>query len=560
MGFLDNMFSGGVFAGEGTPLQNAMQGDNRMKLAMAMQGLGSVMQGKDGSGMLEDIMGMDMEERRRKEAQDLIGGMFGGSPMGAATQGQPMSNGDISRVAGGAINNDSALPASLVNTESGGHYSARNSVRGAGGHVGHFGRGQFGVARLNDAKNAGVIPSDMTPDQFLANPDAQAAVERWHVGDINGFIENNGLSQYEGQSINGVPVTRNGMIAVAHLGGNGGLRRYLETGGQYNPADANGTSLQDYMQTHGAAQGGQAPQAPQVDQQRLMQIMMHPGIPDAVKSYAMQQFGPQQQMSELERVQLAQAQLDLEQDRNPPPDDSAKEQQISRLMEGGLDRNQAIGVVDGRYVTSRHPITGEAQVVDKATGSIIGGQPMQQATQPPAAQSPAAQPDAGLSYGGQFQGAPDSFGVEGFAKGLANTASDALGGSIPYPEVESAQQDFAVLQETLINNIASAYDRQPPSWLLENIRELVPSAGSPLQGSGRAQSKLRALQRSFETEITTTERSLAERTLSPTERQKLDARLTSLRSARDQVGVAIGAFGGGEENTTSSGVTWRVIE
>jgi len=148
------------------------------------------------------------------------------------------------------------LPSSLVASESGGRFDAQNDVPGAGG-VGHFGRGQFSRARLEDAARAGVIPAGVSPEQFLADPQMQAAVEQWHVSDIGSQIARNGLDRYVGQSINGVTVTPEGMLAVAHLGGFGGLSRFLESGGQYNPADAYGTSLMDYLGRHGAAAGGQ---------------------------------------------------------------------------------------------------------------------------------------------------------------------------------------------------------------------------------------------------------------------------------------------------------------
>lgn len=141
----------------------------------------------------------------------------------------------------------SVLPGWLIRSESGGRFDARNSVRGAGGHIGHFGRAQFGIARLEDAKRAGVIPPGMTPEQFMADEGAQDAAERWHQADIMSFIAENGLDRFVGQEINGVPITPDGLLAVAHLGGKGGLKRFLETGGAYNPADANGTTLLKYL-------------------------------------------------------------------------------------------------------------------------------------------------------------------------------------------------------------------------------------------------------------------------------------------------------------------------
>lgn len=140
---------------------------------------------------------------------------------------------------------DSALPPALVRSESGGRFTAQNDIPGSGG-VGHFGRGQFSRGRLEDAKRAGIIPQGMTPDDFMASPQAQQAVEAWHVGDILNFAREKGLDRYIGQVVGGVPITEESLINIAHLGGNRGLERFLTSGGQYNPSDAFGTSLLDY--------------------------------------------------------------------------------------------------------------------------------------------------------------------------------------------------------------------------------------------------------------------------------------------------------------------------
>jgi len=136
---------------------------------------------------------------------------------------------------------ETGAPPRLLSRESGMSFSAVNPDTGAAG------RAQFMATRLQDAKRAGVIPQDMTMTQFLNDRDAQVRTERWHFSDVNRFIDSNNLDQYVGTSVNGVPVTRDGMVAVAHLGGSAGLKRFLETGGRYNPADANGTRLSDYL-------------------------------------------------------------------------------------------------------------------------------------------------------------------------------------------------------------------------------------------------------------------------------------------------------------------------
>lgn len=155
----------------------------------------------------------------------------------------------------GSVDEESPLPPFLVTAESGGDLAADNEK-------GYVGRGQFGEARLTDAKRAGVIPPDLTQEQFKNNPDLQRAVEQWHVQDVNKYIENRGLGAFVGKEINGVPVTEQGLLAVAHLGGKGGMEKFLKSGGRYNPKDANGTSLMDYLALAANADSGVVPETP----------------------------------------------------------------------------------------------------------------------------------------------------------------------------------------------------------------------------------------------------------------------------------------------------------
>lgn len=151
----------------------------------------------------------------------------------------------------GAQSPDNMAPGSLIHNESGGRFNARNNEVGAGGRKGHFGRIQFGHARLQEARDAGAIPANMTADQFLEDPEAQMAAERWHWGDITNRIRANGYDRYIGSNIGGVDITMDAMKAMSHLGGFGGMSRFINSGGQYNPSDSFGTSLKDYGQRHG---------------------------------------------------------------------------------------------------------------------------------------------------------------------------------------------------------------------------------------------------------------------------------------------------------------------
>lgn len=181
--------------------------------------------------------------KERQSERDILNSWSGGGSPGASASPSAPSG-------------PSAAPASLIQNESGGNWGAQNNAVGAGGQRGHFGRLQFGQARLQEAAAAGAIPQGTTPQQFMQNPELQQRAEQWHFADIDNHIRQTGLDRAIGQTINGVPVTLDGMRAVAHLGGKKGLSQFIATGGQYNPADVNGTRLSDYFARHG---GGAQP-------------------------------------------------------------------------------------------------------------------------------------------------------------------------------------------------------------------------------------------------------------------------------------------------------------
>jgi hypothetical protein len=52
---------------------------------------------------------------------------------------------------------------------------------------------------------------------------------------------------YIGQTIDGVSITKSGLLAGAHLSGPMGVKLWLTTGGKINRADANNTSVKQYL-------------------------------------------------------------------------------------------------------------------------------------------------------------------------------------------------------------------------------------------------------------------------------------------------------------------------
>jgi hypothetical protein len=152
---------------------------------------------------------------------------------------------------------------SLTGTESSGNSAAfrtNTDGRNFGGLI------QMGDARLQDYANAtGTRP--ITATQFKNLPAAQQrAVNEWHVSDLTKAAQATGAV---GKVINGVPVTLSGLVAVGHLGGKGGMNKFVQTNGRYNPKDQLGTSLTDYLSKHSSGP---------IQVQRSV-----PGVPKAAK-------------------------------------------------------------------------------------------------------------------------------------------------------------------------------------------------------------------------------------------------------------------------------------
>jgi hypothetical protein len=123
----------------------------------------------------------------------------------------------------------------LTQSESSGDSKAEITIKDGRKFAGKL---QFGEARLQDYRAA--TGKTFTQDQFKADEALQDDVGAWHIADIDKAIDNLGDAA-KGYS-------RNGLRSVAHLGGKGGMAKFVKSSGKHNPADELGTSLQDYYE------------------------------------------------------------------------------------------------------------------------------------------------------------------------------------------------------------------------------------------------------------------------------------------------------------------------
>ena len=109
--------------------------------------------------------------------------------------------------------------------------------------IGYMGKYQFGVETL---KTIGIFDSL----SFLNSPKMQEkafvallAKNKWELKDE--------IAEYEGDIVGGVRVTESGILAAAHLGGVGSVKRFLKTNGARKCRDQNGASVKSYMKDLG---------------------------------------------------------------------------------------------------------------------------------------------------------------------------------------------------------------------------------------------------------------------------------------------------------------------
>jgi hypothetical protein len=120
--------------------------------------------------------------------------------------------------------------------ESRGKYKKINSL-------GYLGKYQFGKETL---KTVGVHDSS----QFLNSPKMQEkafiALLAKNKSKLKSIIE-----KYEGQVVAGIKITESGILAAAHLGGVGSVKKFFRNNGNRYFKDAYGTSIRSYMRDFG---------------------------------------------------------------------------------------------------------------------------------------------------------------------------------------------------------------------------------------------------------------------------------------------------------------------
>jgi hypothetical protein len=103
---------------------------------------------------------------------------------------------------------------------------------------GYMGKYQFGRSTLKG------LGFKVTKQEFLNNPqlqeEAMMALLLHNKEKLQKYID-----VFDGKTVNGMLITESGILAAAHLGGQGSVKRYFKNGKVFR--DGNGTKITSYM-------------------------------------------------------------------------------------------------------------------------------------------------------------------------------------------------------------------------------------------------------------------------------------------------------------------------
>jgi hypothetical protein len=114
---------------------------------------------------------------------------------------------------------------------------------------GFFGEWQFAESTVHYLGYKQVTLKKFKSDPEIFPPELQRKALESLIK-VNMFLLKD-YQGYIGQTINGVTITRSGMIAAAHLGGYVSVKKYLSTGGRLDRKDGFGTAVSNYMKKFG---------------------------------------------------------------------------------------------------------------------------------------------------------------------------------------------------------------------------------------------------------------------------------------------------------------------
>ena len=182
--------------------------------------------------------------------------------------------------------------------------------------------------------------------------------------------------------------------------------------------------------------------------------------------------------------------------KGPPkvPSLTSAEAAIARSVANGIPQDIAQKIEDGVYATSRHPVSGVVQVVDKSSGKVVFdgdadvAEVPAQVVEAPTVNDPTQASDVGaIPQGADYAG---SFGLGGAVDSFFNTAADIIGVDLPNEETERGIQAVTNLEVRTKILLADAFPGRPSVHIMQMLDEITAKPKQIMMGEGKAKIKL----------------------------------------------------------------------
>lgn len=112
---------------------------------------------------------------------------------------------------------------------------------------GYIGEWQLGKAALKDVGYKHILFNDFKKNPYIF-PRYHQVIAVKRLINLNQKRLEPYFEKYIGDTIKGVEITKSGLLAGAHLGGSGGVKRFLDSNGRIDRKDALGTTISRYIE------------------------------------------------------------------------------------------------------------------------------------------------------------------------------------------------------------------------------------------------------------------------------------------------------------------------
>lgn len=210
-------------------------------------------------------------------------------------------------------------------------------------------------------------------------------------------------------------------------------------------------------------------------------------------------------------------------------DQTALQLKIDELMTTGLDRNTASNVATGRFRVSRDPVTKVAQIIDVATGQIVGEKPTVGGDIVNVDLEPTT--TSGLGFSGQPTSDPtEATGAGGALKSAANVMADLFGANLPFEEADKATNEIKNLNLKTVQIMSSGIAGKPNVAFQDQIRELLPKPNEIFTGSGQVRNRFEAISKTLREQAVRLQGDLKKGNVTPETRDDFQKRISGLLS------------------------------